>query len=129
VGVCQNSNLQSNACNVWYLLGTYTLDAGTQYIVTLNGYTSAGSLPSGNAGRSDAIKWEGSLPVGTPPSITQQPAAQNVCAGATAGVHRGRLGFDSADLPVAEEPGQPLQRRTLLRLHDGDAYGHRRRQQ
>ncbi len=84
VGVCQNSACNPNPCNKWYLLGTYTLNAGTQYTVTLNGSTAAGSLPSGYAGRSDSIKWESTGPVATPPSISQHPAAQNVCPGATA---------------------------------------------
>lgn len=58
VNVCQNSSCGSNAINKWYLLGTFTLNGGTQYNVTLDGSTGAGSAPSGNAGRSDAIKWE-----------------------------------------------------------------------
>ena len=57
VSVCQNSTCSPNAINAWYSLGQYSLNAGTQYSVTLDGSTGAGSLPSGNAGRSDAIKW------------------------------------------------------------------------
>ena len=37
VSVCQNTTCTPNAFNVWYSLGTYTLNAGTQYTVTLNG--------------------------------------------------------------------------------------------
>ncbi|MGB4258973.1 MAG: GH25 family lysozyme, partial [Phycisphaerae bacterium] len=57
VGVCQNTTCGQNAVNVWYPLGQYYLYAGTQYTVVLDGSTAAGSGPSGNAGRSDAIKW------------------------------------------------------------------------
>ena len=83
VAVCQNSTCTSNACNVWYPLGQYTLHAGTAYTVTLDGSTAAGSAPSGNAGRADAIRWE-LVSVIAPPTITQSPAAQDVCAGAAA---------------------------------------------
>jgi hypothetical protein len=58
VGVCQNTSCGTNAVNKWLLLGTWTLNAGTQYTVTLDGNTASGSSPSGYAGRSDAIKWE-----------------------------------------------------------------------
>ncbi|HSW44162.1 MAG TPA: immunoglobulin domain-containing protein [Phycisphaerae bacterium] len=85
VSVCQNSTCPQNACDNWYPLGTFTLNSGTEYSVTLNGYTSAGSAPSGNAGRSDAIKWESvGGTSGDPPSITQQPGDQAVTAGGTA---------------------------------------------
>jgi len=57
VAVCQNSSCTNNAINKWYSLGQYRLNAGTQYTVTLDGSTTGGSLPSGNAGRSDAVKW------------------------------------------------------------------------
>jgi hypothetical protein len=57
VNVCQNSTCSPNPCNVWRSLGTFTLNASTQYKVTLDGDTTSGSLPSGGAGRSDAIKW------------------------------------------------------------------------
>ncbi len=57
VGVCQNTTCNPNAVNVWYSLGQYTLNAGTQYTVTLDGSTGGGSAPANNAGRSDAIKW------------------------------------------------------------------------
>jgi len=57
VGVCQNTTCSPNAVNVWYSLGQYPLYAGVEYTVTLNGDTDIGSGPSGNAGRSDAIKW------------------------------------------------------------------------
>ncbi len=58
VNVCQNSSCSPNPCNQWRLLGTYTLNAGTEYKVTLDGSTGAGSAPTSNAGRADAIKWE-----------------------------------------------------------------------
>ena len=58
VGICQNTTCGTNAVNKWLLLGQYTLNAGTQYTVTLDGSTGGGSGPSGNAGRSDAVKWE-----------------------------------------------------------------------
>lgn len=58
VNVCQNSTCNPNPCNQWRLLGTFTLNAGTEYKVTLDGSTGAGSAPAGNAGRADAIKWE-----------------------------------------------------------------------
>lgn len=58
VSVCQNSTCGTNACNKWLLLGTYTLNSGTEYKVTLDGSTGAGSAPANNAGRADAIKWE-----------------------------------------------------------------------
>jgi len=83
VGVCQNTTCNPNAVNTWYSLGQYTLYAGTQYTVTLDGATGSGAGPANNAGRSDAIKWV-YIPGPSGPTITQQPAAQNVCAGATA---------------------------------------------
>ena len=55
------------------------------------------------------------------PIITQQPADQSVAVGGTASFTVLASGTSSAELPVAEEPGQPEQRRALLRLHDGDA--------
>ena len=58
VSVCQNYTCGTNACNKWLLLGTYTLNSGTEYKVTLDGSTGAGSAPANNAGRADAIKWE-----------------------------------------------------------------------
>jgi hypothetical protein len=82
VSVCQNSTCGTNAINKWYSLGQYTLNAGTQYTVTLDGSTGAGSLPSGNVGRSDAVMWK-AISVGGP-TITQHPAAQNVCPGSNA---------------------------------------------
>jgi hypothetical protein len=69
---------------VWYSLGQYALNSGTLYSVTLDGSTGAGSGPSGNAGRSDAIKWELITPSIPPPTITQQPSNQNVCPNSTA---------------------------------------------
>jgi len=57
VNVCQNSTCSPNPCNTWRSLGTFTLNASTQYKVTLSGYTGDGASPSGYAGRSDAIKW------------------------------------------------------------------------
>ncbi len=83
VSVCQNSTCSPNACDNWYPLGTFTLNANTEYSVTLNGFTSAGSAPSGNAGRSDAVKWE-SVSTGSAPTITQQPTNQSVTTGGTA---------------------------------------------
>ncbi len=83
MGVCQNTTCSPNAVNVWYSLGQYTLSGGTQYTVILDGSTGAGSGPAANAGRSDAIKWQ-LINASNPPTITQHPAAQNVCAGATA---------------------------------------------
>ncbi len=82
VNVCQNSTCGSNAINKWYSLGQYTLNANTQYTVTLDGSTTAGSAPGGNVGRSDAVKWK-AIQLGGP-TITQQPAAQNVCSGSNA---------------------------------------------
>lgn len=58
VGVCQNSTCTPNPCNTWRLLGTFTLNAGTEYRVKLNGSTAAGSRPKNAYGRADAIKWE-----------------------------------------------------------------------
>jgi len=81
VGVCQNTTCNPNAVNTWYSLGTYTLNAGTEYSVTLDGSTGGGSGPSGNAGRSDAVKWTYVGPVG--PTITAQPVARNICPGTT----------------------------------------------
>ncbi len=83
VGVCQNSTCGSNAINKWYSLGQYVLIAGTPYSVTLDGSTGSGSLPSGNAGRSDAVKWE-SVSLEQPPTITQQPSDRSVLPGETA---------------------------------------------
>jgi hypothetical protein len=57
VGVCQNTTCATNAVNKWLSLGTFTLNAGTPYSVTLQGSTAAGSGPTGYACRSDAIKW------------------------------------------------------------------------
>lgn len=75
VGVCQNTTCNPNAVNVWYSLGQYFLNSGTQYTVVLDGSTAAGSGPSGNAGRSDAIKWTlveaGGSPPPPPPYIVE----------------------------------------------------------
>ncbi len=84
VNVCQNTTCTPNACNVWYSLGQYTFNASTTYKVTLDSSSAAGSGPSGNAGRSDAIKWQSVGPVALPPAIIQQPEEQNVCLGTTA---------------------------------------------
>jgi len=84
VGVCQNTTCSPNAVNVWYSLGQHALNSGALYSVTLDGSTGAGSGPSGNAGRSDAIKWELITPSIPPPTITQQPSNQNVCPNSTA---------------------------------------------
>ncbi len=74
VGVCQNTTCNPNAVNVWYSLGEFTLNGGTQYTVTLDGSTGGGSGPANNAGRSDAIKWQFvSGGGGTPPTITDDP--------------------------------------------------------
>jgi GH25 family lysozyme M1 (1,4-beta-N-acetylmuramidase) len=83
VSVCQNTTCGTNAVNVWYSLGQYTLNANTQYRVTLDGSTGGGSSPSGNAGRSDAIKWT-FVSAGAGPTITTQPTAASVCAAGTA---------------------------------------------
>lgn len=80
VAVCQNSTCGTNAINKWYSLGQYALNAGVEYTVTLDGSTGAGSSPSGNAGRADAIKWVLIPPV-SPPTITQQPQPLSVCPG------------------------------------------------
>ena len=82
VSICQNSSCTTNAINKWLSLGTFTLNSGTQYTVILDGTSGSGSLPSGNAGRSDAIKWE--LVSATGPTVTQHPTAQSVCAGGSA---------------------------------------------
>lgn len=79
VSVCQNSTCNPTAVNTWYSLGTFTLNSGTQYSVTLDGATTGGSGPSGNAGRSDAIKWVYMGASG--PTITAQPVARNICSG------------------------------------------------
>ena len=82
INVCQNTTCGTNAVNKWFSLGQYTLNAGTAYTVTLDGSTGAGSSPSGNVGRSDAVRWQ-AITLGGP-TITQQPAAQNVCSGTNA---------------------------------------------
>lgn len=79
VGVCQNTDCTPNAVNKWYSLGEYELNAGTQYDVTLDGSTGAGSAPASNAGRSDAIKW--SLINANGPIITQHPSNQTTALG------------------------------------------------
>ena len=84
VNVCQNSTCTPNTCNVWYSLGQFAMNGGTTYTVTLDSSTAAGSSPSGNAGRSDAIKWQSIGAVPQPPTITQQPTSQSVCPGSTA---------------------------------------------
>lgn len=84
VSVCQNSTCNPNPCNQWYLLGTYTLNAGVQYSVTIDGSTGGGSGPSGNAARADAIKWESAVVDPQPPTITQQPQNQTVSPGGIA---------------------------------------------
>jgi len=83
VGVCQNADCDPTAANLWYSLGQYVLHAGIEYTVTLDGDTDSGSGPSGNAGRSDAVKWQWLSSI-TGPEITQQPVDQAVCAGQTA---------------------------------------------
>ncbi|HSW46779.1 MAG TPA: immunoglobulin domain-containing protein, partial [Phycisphaerae bacterium] len=84
VNACQNTSCSPNACNVWLSLGQYSLNAGTMYTVTLDGNTASGSAPSGNAGRSDAVKWQSVGGVGPqPPVITQHPTNQSVCPGGT----------------------------------------------
>jgi hypothetical protein len=57
VGVCQNTTCTVNAANKWVPLGEFTLNSGTQYTVTQDCSTGAGSGPNGNVGRADAIKW------------------------------------------------------------------------
>ncbi len=82
VGVCQNTTCGSNAVNVWYSLGQYTLNASVPYSVTLDGSTGGGSGPAGNAGRSDAIKWVYTGASG--PTITLQPQPATACTGGSA---------------------------------------------
>lgn len=84
VNVCQNSTCTPNTCNVWYSLGQFSLNSGTTYTVTLDSSTAAGSSPSGNAGRSDAIKWQSVGVVPQVPVITQHPSNQTVCPNAIA---------------------------------------------
>jgi lysozyme len=84
VEVCQNVPC-GDTNNVWYSLGQYTLNASTQYKVTLDGSTGAGSSPANNAGRSDAVKWTFiSGGGGTPPTVTQDPEDEVVDEGETA---------------------------------------------
>ncbi|HSW43996.1 MAG TPA: immunoglobulin domain-containing protein, partial [Phycisphaerae bacterium] len=84
VSVCQNTTCNPNAVNVWYSLGQYTLNGGTAYKVELDAATGAGSAPSGNAARSDAVRWV-SVSLGPqPPTITQHPSNQSVTVGGTA---------------------------------------------
>ena len=83
VGICQNTTCGTNAVNVWLSLGQFTLNAGTQYTVTLDGSTASGTGPAGNAGRSDAIKWQ-LITAAEPPTITQHPSDQTILPGQTA---------------------------------------------
>jgi hypothetical protein len=78
----QNNNTNPGGSTRWNSLGQYTFNAGTAYLVTL---TTTGSTQGsgGTALRSDAIRWEFRSGV-EPPTITQQPAARNVCPGGTA---------------------------------------------
>ena len=78
----QNNNTNPGASTRWNSMGQYTLNAGTQYEVTVTSTgSSAGS--GSTALRADAVRW---LLISTPqpPVITQQPTAQEVCPGATA---------------------------------------------
>jgi len=84
VGVCQNSTCGINAINKWYSLGQYTLNDGVTYTVEKDARTTEGSGPSGNAARSDAIRWVAMTPSQDPPTITEHPSNQSVSAGATA---------------------------------------------
>jgi len=82
VGVCQNADCDPPlSVNVWRSLGEYILNASTQYSVTLDGSTGAGSSPANNAGRSDAIKWVFVSSGG--PTITQHPIDHEECPGDT----------------------------------------------
>ena len=82
IDVCQNTTCTVNAVNKWLPLGDYTLNSGTQYSVTMDCSTSAGSGPNGYVGRTDAIKWE--LLYSGQLTITQQPVSQSVCTGSPA---------------------------------------------
>lgn len=82
--VCQNTTCSPSAAEVWLSLGTYALNAGTEYTVTADSSTAVGSAPVGNVARADAIRWT-QVVIGTaPPTITQQPTAQSVCETGTA---------------------------------------------
>ncbi len=73
----------TNPCgrNNWNLLGQFTLNAGTQYTVT----QTTQYHQDGMVIRPDAVKWELVSAGGVqPPTITQHPAAQNICPGGTA---------------------------------------------
>ena len=66
---------------------------------------------------------EAALTLKAATTITQHPSNQNVCPGRDGDLHRRGHRRRHADLPVAEEQGEPDQRRALLRLHDGHADG------
>ncbi|HSW45504.1 MAG TPA: immunoglobulin domain-containing protein, partial [Phycisphaerae bacterium] len=84
VNVCQNSTCTPNPCNQWRSLGQFSLIGSTAYKVELDAATTAGSGPSGNVARSDAVRWV-SVSLGPqPPAITQHPTNQTVAPGATA---------------------------------------------
>ncbi|NLE56879.1 MAG: hypothetical protein GX616_00850, partial [Planctomycetes bacterium] len=79
-----DTDVDTNPCgrNNWNLLGEFTLNSGVQYTVT----QTSQNYHDGMVLRADAVKWEFVSGGGgvQPPTITQQPAAQNVCPGSTA---------------------------------------------
>ncbi len=83
VYVDQNNNSNPGYSTRWNSLGQYTLNASATYTVTIT--TTGSTAGTGSTAlRSDAVRWlliSGSV---SPPTVTQHPAAQNVCPSGTA---------------------------------------------
>ncbi len=75
----QDNTSNPAGANRWNSLGLYTLTAGETFTLT---QTNENYPDPGKVFRADAVKWEYHPP--PPPTITQQPAAQNVCPGSPA---------------------------------------------
>jgi hypothetical protein len=75
----QNNNTNPGASTRWNSMGRRTLNAGTQYTVTVT--TTGSSRGTGGINlRADAVKWE-FAPL-SPPQITGQPTNMTLCQGA-----------------------------------------------
>jgi hypothetical protein len=113
VQVCQNSGCTPNPCDAWRSLGQYSLIGAMTYTVELDGSMVAGSLPSGRAGRSDAIRWLAIAMAGETPYITQNPISQSIVFG------------DNASFSVQAGGDEPLSyqwQKDNVEIADGGPY-------
>ena len=76
----ENNVSNPGGANHWNSLGQYTLNSSTLYTVT---QTNQNYPHAGYIFRADAVDWRLIEP-GQAPTITQQPTAQELCAGDTA---------------------------------------------